>query len=144
MTPGEVESAVMALRAVLRREPGLLEQAHDDPLSLELTAIEIEAKSAALDHAGETPEEVREQLRHVIVAGLEARLLALGSALLGPWALPDEPVGTNEPSVVPTHLQAIRSQLHSLSLTDEMALVRSRDAIASWLHNHLDDKEHSA
>ncbi len=136
--PGEARRDLDELKRILRVDGGV---DPDDGLWLRLAEIDIAVDGLEATVARTSTADVRSSIMAIGCMQLTTRIASLAVDILGYYALPDEPVGINEPPVAGEALQAIRSKHLQRLAVDETRLMSLRDELAAFLLRLRPDEE---
>jgi hypothetical protein len=130
VSPQDAGSAYVELGIILAIDEVLCE---DDPLWLRFADIGIELDALEVTESRKTPADADWHTVTIKSRSILQQVTTLAVEVLGYYALPDEPAGTNEPVPGNRYAPLLASNYLKVMASDEVEVMRLRDTLADFL-----------
>ncbi|MEX0941662.1 MAG: hypothetical protein WD002_03875 [Pseudomonadales bacterium] len=130
VSPQDVRLAYLELRNILAIDDLLTDQ---DPLWLRFAELGIELDALEITELRKTPMDPDWHIVTIKSHLILEQVATLAIDVLGYFALPDEPPGSNEPAIGNRYASLLASNYFNVIASDEVERMRLRDAVADFL-----------
>lgn len=130
VSPQDARRAYVELGTILAIDEVLCE---DDPLWLRFADIGIELDALEVTESRKAPADPDWHMVTIKSTSILQQVATLAIEVLGYYALPDEPDGTNEPAPGNLYAPLLASNYLKVMASDEVEVMRLRDTLADFL-----------